>query len=708
MPPLAIPPAADLTSSKLNPAQLEAVEEIDGPVRIMAGAGTGKTTVIIRRIANIIRKGKARPEEILAVTFTRKAAGEMRQRLGALLGDDVARRLSVGNFHATSSEMLRRHSHLLGLPSRFTVLDDDGQRNVIADLAMKLGYLGTKKDKVKIMRYQAQISSWKEDGLVYDRVLSESDLTTISQGPNHDDPDFLIKCARVFHAYQVELEARRWCDFADLVLHMVRLFRDFPDVLQEEAGRYRYLMVDEFQDTSPVQNEWVTWMARDHKNICVVGDTDQSIYEWRNARPEIMLNFARIWKGAKTITIDTNYRSTQEILDIANTVVKPLRAKDGLEKVLKGIKTGIAPQDFVRGYDSGFEEADTIADNIRSKIDNGEMPSEIAILCRSGMIITGIERALRERGLRYIVAGAMKFTDREEVKDAIAWLTLAVNPMDYIAFSRIASKPRRGLGPQKVGELRRLMMENAWTVREAAGAIADAAKKGSANARNFTDLCQLLDHLEAIIQNGANAGAMLEDILDESGYMEWREGNDTDPQRDQRIENLTMIIDEAQAMIRHWNFSKCSPFRPEETWAGAMTASWSQRFMPPKAWNSTSSTARQWKRGYSPTHGPKRPVTGPTKKDGWRMLPGPAPATSFTSRLLVIGWATTALARHRATCRRWDFLGDRAKVPPHQAPGAACGAALSEAISILQSTTSARFRATPPGVARFSCTVSHF
>jgi len=530
----------------LNPAQLEAVETIDGPVRIMAGAGTGKTTVIIRRIANIIRKAKARPEEILAVTFTRKAAGEMRERLGALLGDDVARRLSVGNFHATSSEMLRRHSHLLGLPSRFTVLDDDGQRDVIADLAMKLGHLGTKKDKVKVMRLQSQISSWKEDGFVHDRILSEADLTTISQGPNQDDPDFLIRCAQVFEAYQMELESRRWCDFADLVLHMVRLFRDYPEVLEEESGRYRYLMVDEFQDTSPVQNEWVTWMARGHKNICVVGDTDQSIYEWRNARPEIMLNFPRIWKGTKTITIDTNYRSSQQILDIANIVVEPLRAKDGLEKVLKSGKSGVAPRDFVRGYDSGFEEADTIADNIRLKIEQGETPSEIAILCRSGMIITGIERALRERGLRYVVAGAMKFTDREEIKDATAWLTLAANPMDYIAFSRVAVKPRRGLGPQKVGEIRRLMMENAWTVREAAGAIAGAAKKGSANARNFGALCDLLDHLDAIVQNGDNAGAMLDDILDESGYMEWREGNETDPQRDQRLENLQMIIDEAR------------------------------------------------------------------------------------------------------------------------------------------------------------------
>jgi DNA helicase II / ATP-dependent DNA helicase PcrA len=531
----------------LNPAQLEAVQTVDGPVRIMAGAGTGKTTVIIRRIANIIRLAKADPEEILAVTFTRKAAGEMRERLGALLGDDVARRLSVGNFHATSSEMLRRHSHLLGLPSRFTVLDDDGQRDIIADLALKLGFLGSKKDKVKVMRFQSQISSWKEDGFVHDRVLAEADLCKISQGANQDDPEFLIRCAKVFEAYQIELETRRWCDFADLVLHMVRLFRDFPEVLEEESRRFRYLMVDEFQDTSPVQNEWVTWMARGHKNICVVGDTDQSIYEWRNARPEIMLNFPKIWEGAKTITIDTNYRSNQEILDIANTVVEPLRAKDGLDKRLKGIKNGMAPKDFIRGYDSGYDEADTIADNIRSKIDNGETPSEIAILCRTGMIITGIERALRERGLRYVVAGAMKFTDREEIKDAIAWLTLAANPMDYIAFSRVAAKPRRGLGPQKVGEIRRLMMENAWTVREAAGAIAQAAKKGSANARNFSALCELLDHLDAIIQNADNAGAMLDDILDESGYMEWREENETDPQRDQRLENLQMIIDEARS-----------------------------------------------------------------------------------------------------------------------------------------------------------------
>lgn len=531
----------------LNPAQLEAVESMEGPLRIMAGAGTGKTTVIIRRIANIIRNSLAQPEQILAVTFTRKAAGEMRYRLGALLGDDIARRLNVGNFHAVSAEMLRRHSHLLGLPSKFTVLDDDGQRDVIANLAINLGYLGTKKDKIKIMRFQSQISSWKEDGHDSDFILGHKDLVSISPGANEDDPDFLISTARIFEAYQVEMEERRWCDFADLVLHMVRLFRKFPDVLAEESGRYRYIMVDEFQDTSPVQNEWVTLMAKEHHNICVVGDTDQSIYEWRNARPDIMLNFPDAWDNARTITIDTNYRSTQQILDIANKVVAPLREKDKLEKTLRGHKSGAHPKDFLRGYDSGFDEADEIADNIRYKIDQGETPSEIAILCRSGMIITGIERSLRDRGIRYIVAGAMKFTDREEVKDAIAWLTLAANPMDYIAFGRVASKPRRGLGPQKVGEIRRLMMENAWTVREAAGAIHKVAKKGSANARNFGTLCELLDGIETIIDGSDNVGAMLEDILDESGYMAWRSENDTDPQKDQRLENIEMIVDEARA-----------------------------------------------------------------------------------------------------------------------------------------------------------------
>lgn len=545
--------AADILAG-LNPRQREAVEAVDGPVRIMAGAGTGKTTVLIKRIAHIIRTGAARPEQILAVTFTKKAAGEMRARLGTLLGDDVARRLTVGNFHAVSAEMLRRHAHLLGLPTRFTVLDDDGQKDVISELALAMGLISSKKDKVRINRLHGQISSWKEDGHDSRQVLEATDLVALSGGAVAEDREFLIQCARLFEGYQAELEARRWCDFADLVLHMVRLFRAYPEVHAEEAGRFTHLMVDEFQDTSPVQNQWVTWMARDHHNICVVGDTDQSIYQWRNAHPEIMLNFPQIWKGARTITIDTNYRSTQEILDIANTVVQPLRDKDGLDKKLTSGQSGTPPKDFLRGYTSSFEEADEIADMIASKLDRGTAPDEIAVLCRSGMIITGIERALRERGIRYVVAGAMKFTDREEIKDAIAWLSLAVNPMDYVAFGRIASKPRRGLGPQKISALRRLIMEQGLSLGAAAEQMATRAKKGSANARTYGELHALTQAIDSIMANGDTSGAILEDILHETGYWDWRDGDEEDPQRDQRMENLQLLISEAGAYERPIDF----------------------------------------------------------------------------------------------------------------------------------------------------------
>jgi DNA helicase II / ATP-dependent DNA helicase PcrA len=538
----------------LNPKQRKAVETLDGPVVIMAGAGTGKTTVLIRRTANLIQSGRARPGEILLVTFTKKAAAEMRERLGAVLGHDVARQLEVGNFHAICSQMLRRHAHRLGLPQRFTVLDDDGQKDVIAEIAQKMGLLGSKKDKVSIMEYLSQISSWKEDGLDAQQIKSAKDLSAISTGAKADDPEFLIRASKVFEGYQAELEGHKWCDFADLVLHTVRLFRAHPEIRDQEAGRFKYLMVDEFQDTSPVQAQWVTWMAKDHRNLCVVGDTDQSIYEWRNARPEIMMNFSKTWEGCAKITIDTNYRSSQEILDVANAVVAPLRVKDGLDKELTSPKRGDAPADFLRGYGSGYEEADEIADMVASKINGGTTPAEIAILCRSGMIITGIERALRERGLRYVVAGAMKFTDREEIKDAIAWLTLAANPMDYIAFTRVAGKPSRGLGPQKVGAVRSYMIGKKVSVRDAADALSREARKGSAAARTYGELRDLLDHIEMIIQNGSHVGGMLEDILDESGYWEWREENEKDPQCEQRMDNLKMIVEEAAGYARPIEF----------------------------------------------------------------------------------------------------------------------------------------------------------
>lgn len=529
----------------LNPAQREAVETIDGPLVIRAGAGTGKTTVLTRRMANIIDKGKARPEEILAVTFTRKAAGEMRQRLGAMLGDHVGRRIHVGNFHAISAEMLRRHAALANLPARFFVLDDDGQREVIAEKALERGFINSKKDKYAVAEYQAQISSWKEDGLDVDQVLSAPDLQAISTGQKSDDPGFLARASRIFEAYQDHIEAHRWCDFADLVLHMVRIFRAHPQVLATEAGRFRYVMADEFQDTSPVQNEWLTSMARGHRNICVVGDTDQSIYEWRNARPEIMMNFPRDWPGCREVTIDTNYRSTQEILDIANTVVEPLRVKDGLKKRLQSPRHGIAPAKLFEVYPSGMDEAAAIARSIEDKIDAGTRPSEIAVLCRSGMIITGIERALRDRRIRYIVAGAMKFTEREEVKDAFAYLQVAANPMDHIAFERIAGKPSRGVGLQKIVEIRQIMMRERVSLVMAVSRVLEAMKPRSMARVHLQAFHDTLVRMEQAVATAPDAGEALNAILELSGYLDWRRANEKDPQMDARLENLALIMEEA-------------------------------------------------------------------------------------------------------------------------------------------------------------------
>lgn len=531
----------------LNEKQLRAVETLDGPVWILAGAGTGKTTVLIRRIANIIRKGKARPEEILAVTFTKKAAAEMRHRLGDLLGDDVARRITVGNFHAISSEMLRRHANRLNLPARFTVLDDDAQKDVIAELAFRFGLLSSKKDKVTIMNYLTQISSWKEDGYDVNQIKAAEDLCAISEGPLADDRDFLIRAARVFEGYQAELEGRRWCDFADLVLHMVRLFRAYPEVLAMEANRFRHIMVDEFQDTSPVQNEWITLMAKGHRNICVVGDTDQSIYEWRNARPFIMMNFPKVWEGCTKVTIDINYRSSQEILDVANAVVGPLRDKDGLDKLLSSTRSGEHPIDLLRSYESSFDEADEVASMIDQRVREGELPSECAVLCRSGQIIKTIERSLRSRGIRYVVAGAQKFTDHEEVKDALAWLTLAANPLDYVAFTRIATKPARGLGPQKIGDIRRTMMDKSCTIADAVDYLLTQTRKGTAVYRNYSEFRELLGTLDMILQNGASTGSMLDDILHETGYWDYRNENRKDPLYEMRLEHLQQLVDEAAA-----------------------------------------------------------------------------------------------------------------------------------------------------------------
>ena len=530
----------------LNPNQALAVETMDGPLRILAGAGTGKTTVLTKRIINIIKKDKARPQQILAVTFTRKAANEMKARLAKALGSNIAALVQIGTFHSISSNMLRAFSYKIDLSKNYTILDDSAQKDIITDLSLRLGLLDSKKNKETISKYHGQIMSWKEQGYTLQDVLAAPDLFSITNSPLLDEPVILHNARHVFKAYQTELMDRNWCDYADLILHMVHIFRKDDDVRRQQAARFKYVLVDEFQDSSPMQNEFVTLLAKDHNNICVVGDTDQSIYEWRQAAPKIMLDFPKNWPNCKEITIDTNYRSSQEILDVSNAVVSPLRFKDGLDKLLTSDRHGPKPKDLFKVYDSGYEEADQLAHIITEKIAKGIKPSEIAILCRSGMIIRGIETALRTSQIKYIVAGAQKFTEREEIKDSIAWLTLAINPSDYISFQRIISKPTRGFGAQKINDIKNLVIRNNISIRDAAAEIATSCNPKTKTYRDYTALVEFLDIVQSITINGNSAGEILENILEESGYLEMRRTNEKDDAAEYRLENLDLLIKEAR------------------------------------------------------------------------------------------------------------------------------------------------------------------
>lgn len=539
------PKAAD-PLAKLNDKQRLAAETVMGPLVIRAGAGTGKTTTMVARIAHIVRSGAARADQILGVTFTRKAAAELRGRVAAMVGTEAAGKMTLGNFHAIAGDILRRHAPLMGLSQNFTVLDDSGQRDVIGALALERGFIVNKKDTGKIAAFLEQIASWKEEGWTPEDVEAKGDVESLVLDKIGQGEGFGKQALTIFQEYQQMLIARRWCDFADLILHTVTLFKTFPEVRAREAGRYTHIVVDEFQDTSPVQNIWVRLMAQDHANLCVVGDTDQSIYEWRNARPEIMMGFEKDWPGAKAITIDANYRSTQEILDVANAVVAPLRAKDGLDKQLRGFQHGVAPKELFATYTSAMEEAEQIAREADRLIDSGHKGAEIAVLCRSGMIMRHIEKALRDRRMPYVVAGAMKFTDREEVRDALAYLTLAANPMDFVALERIAAKPTRGLGAQKIGAIRRTMIAKRCTVADAIDGILAGMGPRAASRAPLQAFATALRHAEAATVRAANAGDALERVLEESGYWAWREMQTKDPQRELRVENLARLVSEAQ------------------------------------------------------------------------------------------------------------------------------------------------------------------
>ena len=430
-------PAAYLEG--LNPEQRLAVEETDGPLLVLAGAGTGKTRVLTTRIAHILAQSKAWPSQILAVTFTNKAAREMKERIGALIGGAVEGMAWLGTFHAIGVKILRRHAELVGLKSGFTILDDDDTLRLLKQV---IEAAGIDKERWPARQLSSLIDGWKNRGLTPDKVPG-GEAFSFAEG----------KGKELYAAYQSRLKDLNACDFGDLLLECLRLFREHPDVLAEYHKRFRYILVDEYQDTNVAQYLWLRLLAQGVPNVCCVGDDDQSIYGWRGAEVENILRFDKDFPGARVIRLERNYRSTSHILAAASGLIAHNEGRLGKTLFTEGA-AGNKVQ--VASFWDDEAEARSIGDDIENLQRAKHKLNEVAVLVRASFQMRVIEDRFITLGLPYRVIGGPKFYERQEIKDAIAYLEVVANPANDLKFERIVNVPKRGLGDTTVKRIHML------------------------------------------------------------------------------------------------------------------------------------------------------------------------------------------------------------------------------------------------------------
>ena len=495
--------------AKLNAEQRAAVLHTEGPLLVLAGAGSGKTRVITVRIAYLVSRGVA-PEAILAVTFTNKAAREMRERLAGLIGKERAERVFVGTFHAFCVEVLREHGHAIGLGGKFTISDGSEQLALLRGVLRTLTVEGVEMQPGDL---QAKISVLKNR-----LVEKESYLAKAS-----DEKEELV--GRAWGRYEEELARSRSLDFDDLLLRTVQLLKKKDGPLQALRKRFRYVMVDEYQDTNAPQYEIVHALASQHRNLCVVGDDDQSIYGWRGADVTRILEFEHDYKGAKVVRLETNYRSTEPILRAANRVIS-----NNTERHPKELKSALGAGDPLQLViaENESEEADHVARDIAALIARRvARHGDFAVLFRTGPQARVYEEAFRARGIPYVLVGGKSFFDRKEVRDVIAYLKLLVQPDDELSFSRALGAPPRGVGPKS---LERVLAHAARTRAPLAQAFEEAATLegvGEAAATAGRDFCRLLASLRA--DATGTLVARIERLLNAVGYKAEVERLYTDP-----------------------------------------------------------------------------------------------------------------------------------------------------------------------------------
>ncbi|WP_205700638.1 ATP-dependent helicase [Croceicoccus sediminis] len=486
--------------SGLNPPQREAVLTTEGPVLMLAGAGTGKTAALTARLAHLVATRRAWPSEILCVTFTNRAAREMRERVGRMVGPAVEGMPWLGTFHAVAAKMLRRHAELVGLQSNYTIIDTDDQLRLLKQL-IQAENLDEKRWPAR--QLAGLIDRWKNRGLNPDD-LDAAENEAYANG----------KGTHFYRLYQNRLKALNACDFGDLLLHMLNIFRREKDVLESYRQRFKYIMVDEYQDTNSVQYLWLRLLAQPRHNICVVGDDDQSIYSWRGAEVANILRFEKDFPGAKVIRLEQNYRSTPEILAAASGLIDA-----NSERLGKTLWTEIEPGEKVRviGVWDGPEEARRIGDEAENLTRRGIPLSHAAILVRAQFQTREFEDRFIQIGLPYKIIGGFRFYERAEIRDALAYLRVIAQPADDLAFERIYNTPKRGLGQKALEKLH--VHARSQNIPLAAAAI-DICDTDELLARARNTLLSLMKDFkrwreEAQTLSPAELARM---VLDESGY----------------------------------------------------------------------------------------------------------------------------------------------------------------------------------------------
>ncbi len=510
--------------ARLNPEQRQAVEAMDGPVLVLAGAGTGKTRVLTTRFAHILLTGRAAPGQVLAVTFTNKAAKEMRERVGAILGRP-AEGLWLGTFHALCARMLRRHAELVGLTSGFTILDSDDQLRLLKQV-MEAAHIDPKRWAPPAL--MGMIQRWKDRGLTPDRVTAA------------EEGDFAGGQSRnLYLAYQLRLKQLNTADFGDLLLHMTEILRSKPDILAQYHRIFRYILVDEYQDTNLVQYMWLRLLAQSHKNICCVGDDDQSIYSWRGAEVENILRFEKDFPGAQLVKLERNYRSTAPILGAAAGLIANNEGRLG--KTLRSGRNDASGEkvSVISLWDSD-EEARMVGDRIETLRRDGNALAEMAILVRTSAQTRAFEERMITLGLPYRVVGGLRFYERAEIRDAIAYMRVLHQPSDDLAFERIVNVPRRG-----VGEVALRAMHTASREQQIPLALASErlALSGGLKGRVGTALKEMFQAFTRWREELPRDGHVLTlaKMLDESGYTEmWKQ--DKSPDAPGRLENLKELV----------------------------------------------------------------------------------------------------------------------------------------------------------------------